>query len=195
MTRWLTHSVLGLYRALTIGVMMPSVLIVIVFVSALVIGLGWTILRLGQKPPKFLDGDLAAEFSHPHPAIARAFSKEDLDYLLSGDRSTPETVRKFRRTRRRVTSLFLRDMRRDFHRAWSVCRQLAPVSQDPDFAVKLFKQLALFHGLYTLVRLRSLVGDPGLGCFEVLTESLGHLRGTAGELVQLSQLQGAATVP
>lgn len=174
---------------------MLSVLIVIVFVSALVIALGWAVLRLGRKPPRFLDGELAAEFTHPHPAIARAFSKGDLAYLLSGDQSTPEMVRKFRRTRRRVTSLFLRDMRRDFHRAWSVCRQLAPMSQDPDFTVKLFKQFALFHGLYTLTRLRSLVGDPGLGDIETLTELLGSLRETTGALVQLSQPQGEAIAP
>ncbi len=127
------------------------------FLVLVALALGWMILRLGRQAPAFLEGKLNVEFVDPHPPVARAFSRTDLDFLLSRENRTWQSIRRFRRVRRRVTNLFLRDIRRDFYRAWSVCRQLAPASDDPEFAVNLFNQLLTFHRLYFRVRILSAV--------------------------------------
>ncbi len=165
---------------------------ILLLVLALAIALSWTILRLGRRPPEFRDGKLDFEFSCPRPTIGRAFSQEDLHYLLTCDQSTPQLVKRFRQTRRRILALFLRDLRRDFYCAWSVSRQLAPLSKDPDFAFKLFQQFVIFHGFYLRVWLRGLVGDLGSVEVEALADVLAQLRQTAGQLVRVSQVQAAA---
>ena len=165
---------------------------ILVLVLALAIALSWSILRLGRHPPKFHDGKLDVEFSCPRPTIGRAFSQEDLHYLLTCDQSTPQLVKRFRQTHRRVLALFLRDMCRDFYCAWSVCRQLAPLSKDPDFTFNLFQQFVIFHSLYLRVWLRSQVGDFGSVKLDALADLLGQLRESAGQLVQVAQVQAAA---
>ena len=165
---------------------------ILVLVLALAIALSWSILRLGRDPSKSRDGKLDLEFPCPRPTIARAFSQEDLHYLLTCEQSTPQLVKRFRQTHRRVLGLFLRDLRRDFYCAWSVCRQLAPLSKDPDFAFKLSQSFVIFHGLYLRVWLRSQVGDFGSVKLEALADLLGQWRESAGQLVQVAQVQAAA---
>ena len=88
------------------------------------LGLGWMTLCFDRQAPEFLEGKLDVEFSDAHPPIARAFSRSDLDFLMSRENHTPQSIRRFRKTRLRVMNLFLRDIRRDFYRAWSVCWHL-----------------------------------------------------------------------
>ena len=164
---------------------------ILALVLALVIAVSWTILRLGESPPKFLDGSLEVEFSPPDSSIARVFSQEDINYLFGCDQATREMIHRFRRTRRRVAGLFLSGMRRDFYRGWSLCRHLAPLSEDPDFAAKLFQQFVIFHFLYMRVSLRSLVGDFGIVEVETLADLLGQLRETTGQLVRMAQAAAA----
>ena len=153
------------------------------------LALGWMTYRLDREAPAFLEGKLDVEFADPHSPVARAFSRTDLDFLLSRVNSTPQSIRRFRRVRRRVMNSFLRDVRRDFYRAWSVCRQLAQVNDDPDFGVKLIKQFLTFHWLYFRVRILSAVSlwwseDFGLGA---VVNVLGAMQQSAAHMVRLSQ--------
>ncbi len=86
-------------------------------------------------------------------------------------------------------TLFLKDLRSDFCRAWFVNLRLAPLSEDPHFAGKLLKQLIRFHGNYIAVRLRVLVEGYGYRQvrFDPLAELVGQARMTAAGLIHLMQ--------
>ena len=92
-------------------------------------------------------------------------------------------------------NLFLLDIRRDFYRAWSVCRQLAPVSDDPDFGVNLFKQLLTFHQLYFRVRILCVVSLYWREDFEfgAIVDVLGTMQQSAAQMVRLAQISAAPT--
>ena len=77
--------------------------------------------------------------------------------------------------------------------AWSVCRQLAPASDDPEFAVNLFNQLLTFHRLYFRVRILSAVSFYWHEDFEfgAIVEVLGMMRQSAAQMVRLSQISAA----
>ena len=159
------------------------------------LALGWMTLRFGRQAPAFLEGNLDAEFADPHPPVTRAFSRRDLDFLMLRDCATPQKIRRFRKTRRRVMNLFLSDIRRDFYRAWSVCRQLAPVSDDPDFGVNLFKQFLTFHRLYFRARILSagsVYWREDLE-FGAIVDVLGTMRESAAQMVRLSRISAAHT--
>ena len=157
------------------------------------LALGWMTFRFGRQAPAFLEGKLDVEFADAHPPVARAFSRKDLDFLMSRENHTPQSIRRFRRARRRVMNLFLRDIRRDFYRAWSVCRQLAPVSDDPEFGVNLFKQFLTFHQLYFRVRILSVVSLYWHEDFEfgAIVDVLGTMQQSAAQMVRLSQISAA----
>ena len=159
------------------------------------LGLGWMTLNFDRQAPEFLEGKLDVEFADAHPPVARAFSRTDLDFLMSAENRTPQSIRRYRRARRRVMNSFLHDIRRDFHRAWSVCRQLAPVSDDPDFGVNLIKQLLTFHQLYFRVRIVSVARLYWREDFEFgpIVDLLGTMQQSAAQMVRVSQMAAAPT--
>lgn len=173
--------------------MVPIILLALAVLMTLAVAR--TLKDLGRRPPEFLDGKLDVEFSDPYPPLARAWSREDLDYLFGSDGTAPGMPARFQSKRRRLQTLFLRDLRRDFTRAWFVCRTLAPMCDDPDFAVDLVQQFFHFHQLYFRAQMRLVIGQYGhvdlhLG---TLVDVLGQMRGIARELVQISQ--GPAAQP
>ena len=167
---------------------MLIVVVLLAVVTIMVVAIGWAVLCLERHTPDFLAGKPSIEFSERHPPLGRAFSRADLDFLFRHDGS-PQMLRQFRRTRRRIMLLFLRDMRRDFHRAWSVCRRLAPLNENPDFIFALFRQLVEFEHLCLRVKFQCIVGGYGVDLnLEALVAVLGRMREAADQLVRAAEL-------
>ena len=62
------------------------------------------------------------------------------------------------RKRRRIVLTYLRQMHRDFDAISVCCRELAPYSGDPGFAVAVAKRNLLFHFLYATLMVNCLFG-------------------------------------
>ena len=60
--------------------------------------------------------------------------------------------RRFRRRRRTATVAYLKDIRADFSRIWTVCRLLTPLNPDPNFSIVLLRQWVVFHGYYAVAQ-------------------------------------------
>ena len=54
--------------------------------------------------------------------------------------------------------LYLREIRHDFQKTWSLCRILAPISGDPHFAALLMRHFMVFHTLHLSLWVRCWVG-------------------------------------
>ena len=128
--------------------------LLIVLLSLLVVmavTLGLRLADLSRHDPHVLDNsdELLVEFSNldAYAPMARLFARADFDFLRN---YPPQLIRKLRRSRRHAMGLFLGEVRRDFYRAWSVCRLLAPMSGDRDLPGMVFRQLAsgLPHPLF-----------------------------------------------
>lgn len=167
---------------------MLTVIGLLAVVTIMAVAIGWAVLRIECQAPDFLAGKLSIEFSERHPSLGRAFSRADLDFLFRHDGS-PRMLRQFRRTRRRIMLLFLRDMRRDFHRAWSVSRRLAPLSENPHCIFALFRRLLEFEHLCLRVRFQYIVGGYGVELkLGALVAALGRMREAADQLVRTAEL-------
>ena len=110
---------------MTLSIVLLSLLVV------MALTLGLCLVDLSRHDPHALDNsdELLVEFSNldAYAPMARLFARADFDSL----RNYPaQLIRKLRRNRRHAMGLFLGQVRRDFYRAWSVCRLLAPISGD-----------------------------------------------------------------
>lgn len=175
------------------GVEVVSVLLIFL---ALVLGIGFLmaaeLLRLSHSVPQCLDPDmLKKELSttDKYQPLTRLFSRADFKFLAARNDFLPERHRQLYRSRRRVMSLYLGEMRHDFHRTWSLCRLLAPFSKDPEFGTNLVRQLVVFYGLYISVRLRLLVGSYGYAGADIeqLVNVLRGMRLGAQEAFQTAE--------
>lgn len=160
---------------MTIVLVLLGVILLIGLVMAL------ELLRLSRATPQSLHPDkLQEEISNPavYQPMSRLFSKQDFWFLASRKELPPGAARRLRRARWTVLSLYLRQMRHDFHRTWCLCRLLAPVSQDAEFGAMLLRQLLVFHGLYFLLRMRCVLGWYGYVEFDIsnLVDVLNQLR-------------------
>ena len=126
-----------------------------------VISLGLIIRRLGSTDaadapmPAWANQTVAEETYRP---MARLFAHQDREFLRSQRGRTSSMERRLRLYRRRVLSLYLRQLRSDFHQLWRFCRHLVPISKDPLLGSVVFRQFLIFYGLYTVLRLRCLLG-------------------------------------
>ena len=131
------------------------------FIFFAVVTLGVILWRLGRTAddgapmPVWADQAPAEETYRP---MARLFAEQDREFLRSQQGRTLGMERRFRLYRRRVLSLYLRQLRGDFHQLWRFCRHLVPTSKDPLLGSVVFRQLLIFYGLYTVLRLRCLLG-------------------------------------
>ncbi len=66
-------------------------------------------------------------------------------------KDNPDLTRKFASNRRRVVLAYLRELRHEFMRAFSICRLLAPVSPDPNFIATAARACASFHVAYFML--------------------------------------------
>ena len=131
------------------------------FIFFAVVTLGVILWRLGRTAD---DGAAMPIWANQTPAeetyrpMARLFAEQDLEFLRSRQGRTWGMERRFRLYRRRVLSLYLHQLRGDFQQLWRFCRHLVPISKDPLLGSVVFRQFVIFHGLYTVLRLRCLLG-------------------------------------
>ena len=114
-----------------------TVLVVLVLIGATALGLLLS-LPSGQLSPEDLHAAVNVSSGH---GVLRAFDSED-EKLVEG---RPDLRRRLTAARRRVALAYLHELRLDYGRAWSVCRLLAPLSQDPTFISDLIKQFFAFQ--------------------------------------------------
>ncbi len=109
--------------------------------------------------------------------LQRVLSNADLVYLRRQNGFHPGLQRRFLRERRRTALTYLRQMHRDFDVFSGFCRQLAPHSGNPGFAVVVARRSLLFHMLYAI-----LIVDCRFGSLSAARSSLLRLSGAIGEL-------------
>ena len=148
-------------------------------ILVIALALGLELLRLSRAPQALHAVRLQQELPDPtmYRPMARLFAQQDLVFV-SSRRARRGTLRRLRRERCKVMALYLSQMRRDFHRVWSLCRLLAPISHNPELSVLLIRQFVVFHALCLVLRLRCLAGWYGYAEFELsrLVGALNHLR-------------------
>ena len=131
------------------------------FIFFALVALGLIVWRLGRAAD---DGAARPVWTDEAPAektygpMARLFAEQDREFLRSRQGRTRGMERRLRLYRRRVLSLYLRQLRGDFHQLWKFCRHLVPISKDPLLGSVVFRQFVIFYGLYTVLQLRCLLG-------------------------------------
>ena len=122
---------------------MTVVLVLLSIVLLIGVAIAWELLRLRGAAPAELDPDaIQKDLSklHIYEPMRRLLSDADFDFVASQENLSPRWNRRFRARRRGVIALYLRDIRKDFNRIWSVCRLLAPMNPDPNFSTTLLRQ-------------------------------------------------------
>ena len=109
----------------------------------------------------------------------RLLGEEDSNFLVRQSHLSPGIMERWRRSRRRVRRLYLRELQADFRLIYRACRILAARSQDPAFATLITLEAMRFHGQLLMVH----VGCSLSGRFRVqvdvanLVGALDRLRG------------------
>ena len=124
-------------------------IVLFALVLAMAVGLALELLCLARAAPKLEEGSALANQT-PDPKRYQVITR-----LLAHD-SRSARRGSFARARRRLLRRHLRRTKNDFLRTWSLCRLLAPYIEDPEFGVRLFRELFSFYGLYTAIWLRHL---------------------------------------
>jgi hypothetical protein len=171
-------------------------LLSILLVVAAVIGMELVQLFSGSRRPSDLH-ELKMQYASQdfYRPIERLFSDEDERFLANRGVLSAERRGQLHRARCRVMRLYLQQFRQDFQEAWSVCRLLAPFSEDPNFGVMLLKQLATFYRLYSLAQVRVFMHayrPADLGVNE-LVDALRQVRRVAYDT--LASVEDLAMVP
>jgi len=121
------------------------------FVLLIGVAIAWELLRLRGSAPAELDPDeIQKDLSglHIYEPMRRLLSDADFNFVAGQETLRPRWNRRFRARRRSVIALYLRDIRSDFNRIWSVCRLLAPMNPEPQF---FNKAVAATHGLLRIL--------------------------------------------
>jgi hypothetical protein len=137
----------------------------------------------GLPEPAQLDSEIAR--ARKYEPMGRLFARREFSFA-SGFENNPAIEQRLRKNRRRVMALYLKEIRHDFHRAWSTCRLLAPFSTDPEFGSMLAKQLGTFYTLYLTLQFRLLVGSYSFAGADVenLVTAVRSLQINAQQIVQ-----------
>jgi hypothetical protein len=169
---------------------MTTIILLLGGILLVALALAMELLRLSRAPEALHPAGLWQELSDPsvYRPMARLFTQQDVLFVTS-HRASRGALRRLRRARCEVMALYLRQMRRDFQRVWSLCRLLAPVSPDSELSVVLIRQYAVFHVLFLVLHLRCLLGWYGYAEFEITTlvSALNHLRLKAHSVLRNSE--------
>ena len=93
----------------------------------------------------------SADFYRP---MTRLFTSRDLMFLRDQPGFRPAMQRRLRLERRRVLSLYLREVRSDFMALEKACRSMARRSHNWEAASLIFRQRLVLHGLLLALRVR-----------------------------------------
>ncbi len=161
--------------------------IVVLILGLILLGgaaMAWELLRLNRAEPETIDPHAWASpmREESYRPMVRLFARADLDAVVN----RPDLIEKLVEGRKRTMRLFLSQLRGDFMRAWTICRLLTPVSDDPTFAFSLVRQLLVFHGLLVLTHARCLWAFQAPIEVDVtpLVDSFSQLRQGAAQLLQ-----------
>jgi hypothetical protein len=137
----------------------PFVLISLVVFSLGVLALA--VIQLSRR--KHSARDLASlpdprSIRRDYRPLTRLLHESDRHFLTSQPGFRRGMERRMESARRRILTLYLREIRRDFCRLWELCRLLAPMSRNPDFGSMIVRQYFTFHALYGLLILRCKLG-------------------------------------
>ena len=169
---------------------MTIVFVLLSLILAIGLAVGWELLRVRRAAEGDFDPDqLMAKLSglHVYDPMRRLLCDDDFVFVRNQVLSDREK-RRFRRRRRTATVAYLKDIRADFSRIWTVCRLLTPLNPDPNFSIVLLRQWVVFHGYYA-------VGQSccEIGClcwmaldFSGLTRNLKQLGTMASDTLRLT---------
>ena len=167
--------------------------IVVVLLSLiLVIGLavGWELLRIRLAAEGDLDPDLLmAKLSglYVYDPMRRLLCDDDFVFVHDQE-VLSESEKRRSPPAASATAAYLRDIRGDFNRIWTVCRLLTPLNPDPNFSTVLLRRWIVFHGYYAVAQ-----GCCHIGClgwlpldFSGLTRILKQLGTMASDTLRLT---------
>jgi hypothetical protein len=149
----------------------------------------WLVSRRGETTALPNSKTLTAEAKNleRYRTLTRLLSDDDIEFVaknidILGSKASEQLLR----SRRRILRSYLRELRRDFARFWSLCRLLAPYAPDPEFGAMLMGQLFLFHSTLTVVWLRTFSPSVGLNQiqFGALIDGVQQLRDSAQSAVE-----------
>ena len=140
----------------------------------LIIGATYIALELARPLGEVSELDLEelrADYGRPDPYAPMQRLLNDVDALyLHRQRTSASLQRKLRRKRRRALNLYAHRLRADFSRTCSLCRLLAPIAEDQNFAIRLIRSAILFHCTFLVVNL-----VLKLGADKLIRVKLSHL--------------------
>ena len=162
------------------------------FLLVIVMGLclaGWLAFRVSETSalPNSKTLRAEAEQLRRYQVLRRLFDKDDHALVRAHlDVLGHAAVQQLTKNRRHVLRMYLRELRGDFSRFWSLCRLLAPYSPDPQFATMLFGQFFLFHSSLVVLWARTYTGSIGFESaqFNTLIDAVQNLRGAAQSVVE-----------
>ena len=147
------------------------------------------LVHLGRATPGLPEPaqlEMEIERARKYEPMRRLFARREFDFVSANANNGPAIEQRLKKNRRRVMALYLKEIRHDFHRAWSTCRLLAPFSTDPEFGSMLAKQLGIFYTLYLTLQFRLLVGSYSYAGADIenLVTAVKSLQINAQQIVQ-----------
>ena len=120
-----------------------------------------------------------------YEVVARLTTLDDLDFLRTLPGFRPEMAKKFRKERRRICRLYMREMAADFQRLYAAARamiSLAP-EEHSDLIATLFRSKVRFWRSLALVELRLMLGAAGVRSVDLraVLDALEGMRVAVGQ--------------
>lgn len=162
---------------------------IVIFLLAVIVLAGVVLAAELLRPaaaPRRLDPALLQadqSFYASYEPMRRLFSEQDIESLRRAGRL--DLASKLFQSRRRVMRIYLRRLRSDYLRLWSICRLLTPITEEEGFTSRLIRQYVRFHMLYAAIEIRCALGlfANSNQDIERLTELLAQMKHeTAGLL-------------
>jgi len=110
--------------------------------------------------------------------MTRLLARDDLDFLAAQPGCRPELLAQFRRQRRRIFRMYLRDLAADFRALHAEARKIAAASPEPQaqLIVSLLRQQVTFRFALLAIEARLLLPHPGSLDIRELIASVEALR-------------------
>ncbi len=152
-------------------------------------GIVWLLLRRPQTADLLADSQaFAAQAAglDRYRVMSRLLAQQDVDFVCRPGALGEESRNLFLSRRRRIMRSYLRELRQDFSRMFSICRSLVPHVDDPDFGALLIQQSISFYGAYALLMLRLSTNRTSQVRLDTdeLVAALRGLRKGAGQALQ-----------
>jgi hypothetical protein len=144
---------------------------------------------------RVIDGDLSwvENFSVvKYRPMQRLLNEEDVAFLEDAD-CNPQSIKVFRKERRRVFRIYLKSLRKDFDRLYAIGK-LAALHSEPqgvNLAGALARSRAIFYYALTLVEIRLVLHSLGVGTVDVRA-LIGALDGITTDVRALRPIRAAA---